>query len=349
MKRNSYSRATTLLLLATLALCSSSCATNGKSATKVAAVKKQSPRRLFDEANQLYQKGRLREAIEKLEKANAIQPGHPGITANLAHFYGAAGKTEKAVKYFEILARLEPANKQAAVGLGMYRSILEAKLGRFAQALKILRNALSHAPRDRSLLWNGALFAQEVGRYRTALKYLKRLQKQEPSNMHLQSKLIQAYQGLNRIKKRDAALKKILRMYKNGEDPRFMRRNRFCREQYRIGEWKVFVFQYFRPGKKDMYFYEYSVHDSRGRKRFWLSLGSYDSTTRFARESGRIPGNGRMYHLDYYEKGMHSTKLMSPRKPGYDSLRKPTRSLIEKTIREKTGKNGKNERGGPRA
>lgn len=291
-----------------------------------------SPKELFNESLDLHKQGKVVEAINKLEQLEKIDPNNPNVIANIAQFSGEAGLPEKATKYFAKLIQLEPNNIQAEAGYALYQSINLANGEKFEDAVNLLENIVHKVPNHGSILWNLASFSAEAEKHEKALKYWSHLAKIEPKNMHIQSKIIQSYQALNDIKNREQAIDKIMAMYKDNNDKNYIKQNIFCREQYKVGTWKVFVFQYFNPGKEDQYFYRYSVTDKTGSERFWLSLGSYQSTTEFARETGSISTTGRMYHLDYYDKAIHSTQGMYPSKPTYDELKEVTRKYIIQAV-----------------
>ena len=256
------------------------------------------------------------------------------MIANLAQFSGEAGLSKKAAEYYKKLIKLEPDNIQAKTGYALYQSIVFSDENKYGEAVKVIEEVISLAPNQASLLWNLATFSVEVGKHKKALKYWLKLKQLEPKNMHVLSKIIQSYQALNQIKNRDNAIVKMLEMYKSNVDPTYIKKNKFCRQQYKVGDWNIFVFQYFDPGEENLYFYRYSVTDISGRELFWLSLGSYQSTTMISRELGSISASQRAYHLDYYGKNLHATHGMYTRKPAYDDLSKIVREIIMQKSKE---------------
>ncbi len=293
-----------------------------------------SPEKMFYESLSLHKQGKVREAVDKLEAVYQLDPDNPNVVANLAQFAGESGQNRKAVKYYRILMRLEPDNVAAEAGHALYRSILYAKNKRYAEGAAVLKSVVDKVPDNTTILWNLALFSVLSGQHKSALEYWKQFSNYEPDNMLIQSKIIQAYQALEDRGNRDREIQKIFQMYERNADPNFIRQNRFCREQYALGDWRVFVFQFFKPGEKNKYFYRYSVTDKSGNEKFWLSLGSYQTTTEIAREMGSISDSERIYHLDYYESNLHSTKGMYTKKPAYDDLRPATRKIIINEIKK---------------
>lgn len=302
----------------------------------VSAEVQPTPEQLFYEAGALAKQGKLPEAIAKLEQAHATEPGNANIVANLAFYSGQAGMDEKAAGYYAKLAQLEPDNAKARIGHAHHMSMALAKQRRYDEAIALLEKLEIKEPAEIiSIGWNLGQLNADAGHHEKALNYWKSLVIFEPRNMHLQSKIIQAHQALGQMSARDQAIERILSMYRNNDDPAYIRRNMFCREQYRIGDWKILVFQYLDPGSKNQLFYRYTATDATGEEKFRLSLGSYQSTTDFARQSGEIPSDARLYHLDFYEKTTHRTYGMFKTQPGYDELRGRTEKILEEIISQR--------------
>lgn len=293
-----------------------------------------SPEKMFYEALELHKQGKYRVAADKMEEVYRIDPVNPNVVYNLAKFSGDSGQDAKAVKYYNKLMKLEPNNVDAEAGAVLYQARIYAREHRYAEGADLLLNVVEKVPNNMAILWNTALLSSLSEQHKKALKYWKRLAKHEPDNMLAQSKIVQTHQALNDLDNRDKAIKMIYSMYERNADPDYISKNRFCREQYPVGYWRVYVFQYFEPGDKDRYFYRYSVTDKTGHEQFWLSLGSYQSTTEIARQTGSISDSERVYHLDYYDAGLHSLQAMYNAKPGFDELRSVTKQIITEKMEE---------------
>ena len=81
----------------------------------------------------------------------------------------------------------------------------------------------------------------------------------------------------------------------------------YCREQFLSGPYLVMAFETFEPAGERRVFFTFYVSDSTGHELGHYSLGSYESTTRIARETGSIGRDERVYHLDWYGDGAHAT------------------------------------------
>jgi hypothetical protein len=105
---------------------------------------------------------------------------------------------------------------------------------------------------------------------------------------------------------------------------------RFCREQWVTASGrKVLAFEYFDPQGARQKFLRFSVVDAAGKEDFYISLGSYDTTTEIARELGEISKSARTYHLDEYTETGHKTYAFFKMKPGYDEVRSNVVNILE--------------------
>ncbi len=304
---------------------------------------------LFLEANQLYNEYKVMEAIAKLEKADKIAPNHPNTIANLASYLLEAKLYKKAAKHYKKLMVLEPNNPNAETFYINTKILLFIENKQCDQAINFINNLVTKKDDNVSLNWNLGTCYQDVENHKEALKHWLQVKKLEPKNMHVQTKIIQAFQGLQEIDKRDVAIATLLKMYQDKSDPKYIEKNLFCREQYNIGTYKVLVFQFFDPTKKNglftqpfdvaddnQYFYRYVVTDSSGKEKFWVSLGSYRRTTEFARHVTKsISVSERLYHLDYYDKGSHALYGMFNKKPSYDEIKDEAHDIIVSQLKKR--------------
>lgn len=296
--------------------------------------------KLWAESHALYRQGKISEAVTVLEQLDKRDPNNPNVIANLAMFSGEAKLHQKAALYYKKLVQLEPDNREARLAYALYQSILLSEEKKYSDAIALLEKSVDEVPENTSLLWNLAATLVYSENHAKALAYWQRLARHEPKNMHIQSKIIQAHQALEDRNSRDQAIEKLMLMYKENIDPDFIKHNRFCREQYRIGTWTIFAFEYFDPGKRNLNFYRFSVTDHTGYEQFWISFGIHHNTAGYAR-MGNNTNPEMIYTLDYFEKGKHtpmemgSTVQMYSSKPTYDELRTLTRERIKLEIKKK--------------
>lgn len=276
---------------------------------------------LFYQAMALRQQGDLNGAIAKLEASDRLAPDVPAVVFNLALFTGEAQDIAKSVVYWERLVALEPDNTAARGSLVMYRAILLAHQGDSAGAIARLESLLAREPDNAGLIWNTATLMSDAGQHDYALTLWRRMAELEPDNLHLRSKIVQSLQAGGDRAGRDAAIDELLRRYRAGADPEYAKGGSFCREQYRVGDHRVFAFQHFEPRDPRRIFYSFVVTAADGSEAFRVTLGSYQATTEMARSTGSIGPDARLYHIDLYQQDRQTLIDMLDRMPDYDALR----------------------------
>ena len=91
------------------------------------------------------------------------------------------------------------------------------------------------------------------------------------------------------------------------------------------------VFEHFELKGERALRYAFEIIDpEKGKSKYRISLGSYEPTTQFARETGQIGKNERMYHLDgYYPDGVHATFGFFTKEPSYEDTRKSVIAILQ--------------------
>jgi hypothetical protein len=120
---------------------------------------------------------------------------------------------------------------------------------------------------------------------------------------------------------RDREREALYEFWRTSSDQEIRKVERFCREQFAVNERKVFAFEYFDPQGDTPVYYRFSITDQNGDEDFYISLGSYQSINEISWELGELARDQRLYHLDRYDQGMHSTLQFYEGKPSYDAVR----------------------------
>lgn len=191
----------------------------------------------------------------------------------------------------------------------------------YDRAVAMMEQVLPVYPDNPNVLWNLGIWYSELENHSRALETWKHYREVQPDDWHARAKLIQTYQALGQLDLRDQERVDLLKWYAEAGDKERPEREFLCREQFRVGDRKIIAFEYFEPSGERRVFYRFSVLDSEGNEDFWYSLGSYDSTTEFAREIGTVGKDERFYHLDQYDEGFHATFLFFRELPTYESVR----------------------------
>jgi hypothetical protein len=99
----------------------------------------------------------------------------------------------------------------------------------------------------------------------------------------------------------------------------------------------VFVFEYFSPSGDRAQYLRFCVLNKKGEVDYYISLGSYDSTTEIARELGEIAKDQRLYHLDEYTESHHKTYAFFKTKPDYEEVRAAVVNALEGKLKPISG------------
>lgn len=207
----------------------------------------------------------------------------------------------------------------------------------YKRAIPYLTRVQADVPVDSSVLWNLGLAFAAIGEHAKAIETWQSYRKIAPDDWQARAKLVQSYQALGDLKARDEEIKSLYEYRKNSSDPKVNTAERFCREQAVMGKRSVFVFEYFSPSGDRKQFLRFCVLNKKGDVDYYISLGSYDTTTQIARELGEIPKNERMYHLDEYTDNRHATYGFFKTKPDYEEVRPMVVSVLEGKLKPTSG------------
>jgi tetratricopeptide (TPR) repeat protein len=225
------------------------------------------------------------------------------------------------------VAKEEPEKLSAEAAFKVATELMEKQ--DFKRAIPYLIRVQTDLPVDSSVLWNLGLAFAATGEHAKAIETWRSYRKIAPDDWQARAKLVQSYQALGDKKARDEEIKSLYEYRKNSSDPEVNTAERFCREQTTMGKRSVFVFEYFSPSGDRPQFLRFCVLNKKGDTDFYISLGSYDSTTEIARELGESTGNERLYHLDEYTDNHHATYGFFKTKPDYDEVRPMVVSVLE--------------------
>jgi tetratricopeptide (TPR) repeat protein len=199
----------------------------------------------------------------------------------------------------------------------------------FKDAIPLLKQAEKSFPDAPGLLWNLGIASAEIQDHAEALAYWQKYRKCEPDDWKAIPKLIQTYQATGDLKARDRELEGLYALRAGGKDAAVAKAEKFCREQFVVEGRRVFAFEVFDPQGPRRMSYRFSVVDAEGREAEYVSLGSYDSTTEVARETGQISEKQRLYHLDRYRGDTHWTYAFFTEKPTYEAVRTSVVSILQ--------------------
>ncbi len=315
------------------------------------------PRALYELARILYERRRDPGAKTSLEKALTISPDDPDLISfrGLMHHHDdepadaekkfklAVEKSGGKSKYRYELARFYWASKRADDAKATFRKIIHDdpkwsvaridlaailfETGQRDDAIQLAEEGLQHNQDDVELRDSLGQMLQIADRPRDAYDVYCQVIDRDPQHFRAASKLVQLASQLEMTAELESHLERIRDIYADGNAPI----EYFCREQFVVGDKRVFGFEYFRPRGERMIFYRFDVSNKTGESVLErISLGSYDATTQVARETKQIGPDERMYHIDGHVGREHSTYELIPRKqPSYDETRKIVIEILE--------------------
>lgn len=191
------------------------------------------------------------------------------------------------------------------------------------EAEKLYLTALKLKPNNLSINYNLGQLYQNTKQHNLAIKYFSRVIELDPSDWRAIAKIIQENQAIGKTAERDIAVKKMYKLWVNGESKKLIQQGFYIREQQKIDKGNLFVLEYFELKGEHPRKYVFNVQDPVTRNVvFTVSLGSYNWTTQVSRESGNIGPKDRVYHLDgYAPDGTHITYAFFDSEPEYDTVR----------------------------
>jgi tetratricopeptide (TPR) repeat protein len=193
-----------------------------------------------------------------------------------------------------------------------------------------LAAALRANPSDMDALYNLGLMDYLTEDFAGAIRHWKALRALNPNDWRVREKLVQAFWGAGDKEAAVAETAELREARKSGTFPELTAKEFFVCDQFQIGEVRAFVLEYYDlKGDRPLAwkFLLKSGHDYLDHR---FSVGSYETSTKFARAEGTIGPQDRLYHLDgYWANGSHVTYEFYHNRPDYLDVRKQVQQIIE--------------------
>ena len=146
-----------------------------------------------------FENNNYEEAIRLLNKAYVKLPNHPGINFALADAYLQINDLENAGYYSKQARTLNPANKWYHLQLVE----IHKALGNNEGAAKVLRNALTHHPKDIDILYDLAQIYTELGKFEQSNAVYNKLLQLKGEMISIR---IEKLKNFNKLNMKDSAI-----------------------------------------------------------------------------------------------------------------------------------------------
>jgi tetratricopeptide (TPR) repeat protein len=212
-----------------------------------------------------------------------------------------------------------------------YRAQLTRE-GRHAELFQAFQEMLETTPDDPSLLHNVSLSAYRSGQFAEAANYLRQLKAQVPQDFKVRAKLVQVYEALQNFSDRDAERDELLALYSQQKADRNTP-DRYCRDEFTVGDRAVQVFEYFElVGDMAKRYTFYIFRAGEQKPEYFISLGSYVATNQYMRQRGTLQPDERIFHLDEYRAGgAHRSLSFYKGEPPYNVVKSAVQDILRQT------------------
>ena len=217
-----------------------------------------------------------------------------------------------------------------------YRQQL-AQEGRHVELFQALKEVLETAPDNPNLLYNTGLSAYLSGQFAEAATYWTRLKNLVPQDFQVRAKLVQVYEALQDSSARDAERAELFALHDQLETDA-NKPAHYCRDQFRVGERTVLVYEHFELVGDMAVRYGFQVFRGGGQKpECTLSLGSYATTNQYMHQRSMLQPNAshfhlepdeRLFHLDEYRDNAHRTLAFYKNEPPYDVVKAAVQEIL---------------------
>ena len=165
-----------------------------------------------------------------------------------------------------------------------------ADKGELSRAIDLLNELEKHEKSTAAIYWNLGIWHADLQQHREAIVAWQKLRKLYPENWRVATKLIQSYQTMGDLANRDQERETLFRLWRSKTDGELSKQPDYCREQFVIGKQRVMVFEVFEPSGDFAILHFFYLLGSEGKVASRYSLGSYETTNRYLRETGVLKG-----------------------------------------------------------
>lgn len=193
-----------------------------------------------------------------------------------------------------------------------------------------LQDTLNKDPKNSWALYNLGLLTYLEDDFNGAAKHWKALKELEPADWQVRGKLIQAYRAAGENKSANEEITQLRKARESGKYDELNKKEFFICDQFQVGKVRAFVLEYYELKGERPLAWKFILKSGEKNLDHYFSVGSYPSTTEYARAEGSIGPKERQYHLDgYWKNGAHKTYSFYRNKPDYQEVRKEVMQIIK--------------------
>ena len=200
-----------------------------------------------------------------------------------------------------------------------------------AEALARFRQIVDEMPTPYGSLWYGGSAAIAIDDRQTAIDYSERLlsysERPWPSDWYIHIRLVPLYHQVGDFAARDRARDAAVAAWEASDDPEVRDRTVFVIETVNVEGTRVRALQRVCLCGEVAKRYVFTIEPAQGASWF-ITLGSYETTSDYARERQGRPAEWRIWHLDGYAPGIHYTFTFFDQEPDYDTVAAIMRQIV---------------------
>lgn len=263
--------------------------------------------------------GDLESSVKSFRRAIALDDKDEGAVVELGRALQSTGDLGAASEAYKNALVIDERNLDAHIQL----AAIYTDLGDTFAAEKHFLAAVEQIPDDVDTNYNLGQLYQNSGQHDSAIKQFEKVVELEPTDWRAIAKLVQENEAIGETAARDAAIEKIYAIWRSNVSEELSEQGFYIREQRHLENGKLYVLEYFELKGERARKIVFKLQDQQtGEAKFEVSLGSYEATTEFARASGSVGPDERVFHLDgYAPNGSHYTYAFFNSMPTYETIK----------------------------
>jgi tetratricopeptide (TPR) repeat protein len=223
----------------------------------------------------------------------------------------------------------------------LYQTGMEAlENSDYHTAYKHFTRILVEYPEDEGALYHAGIAAERLDNNREAIDLFKKLIAVNEKDWQVIERLIFLHNDIGDITGRDHYRSMLVTLWSSKSIVELSERPIYLIDKFEMDDSVIYVFNSFELVGERPIRYKFNIYDSKtpapeDGPAYVISLGSYNTTTEFSRQSGKIGPTDRLFHLDGYAvDGSHRTYGFYLNEPTYDKVRAHVVDILSGKVKE---------------